>query len=140
VEDYEGMLLGGFWPDAYTAMMMNAAPDSRLFSELVAMAMRAELDVPDKLIAAADIGSVMHEEGISSENLADDLHVPPIYAHACARGWHRLGLRGLALVAESLRVPLSAFYFSPDGSRRPNVRNYLAYRIVAPRVTILGGE
>ena len=58
---------------------------------------------------------------------------------AVMRGWHRLGLRGLALVAEALNVPISAFILNADGAPRMDVRRYHAYRIVAPKVTILGG-
>lgn len=128
-----------YWPDAYTRTMMTEDPSSPLFQEMLSYALRAELDAPDRLIASADISAVLTETIVSIEQLADRLQVPPIYVYACARGWHRVGLRGLALIAEALDEPLATFFLHADGRARMDVRRYNSYRLVAPHVTIMGG-
>jgi hypothetical protein len=128
-----------YWPDPFTAAVATAAPSSKFFSEFVAYAMRVELDASDHFFAGADLASVLAELGVTVHQLAASLHVPHIYLHAVARGWHRLGLRGWALVAEALDVPMAAFLLDQNGNPRDDVRRYNAYRMVAPRVTILGG-
>jgi hypothetical protein len=128
-----------YFGDPYTHAIANAAPGSGLFEEFVAMAMRLELDRPDTFTAAADVGSVMAELDIGATALAARMHVPIPFIHAVAVGWHRLGLRGLALVAEALEVPIATFFVDADGATRLEVRRYLAFRYVGPSVTILGG-
>jgi hypothetical protein len=140
MDDSDTRLPAGVWPDAWTAMVMTADPSSAMFQELIAYAMRVGLDTPDALIASADVETVVAESGLDIATISARLHAPPIFILACVRGWHRLGLRGLALMAEALEVPLAAFFLDADGERRPNVRRYSAYRTVAPRVTILGGD
>jgi hypothetical protein len=129
----------GYWPDAYTEMMMAESPSSKLFQEFISYAIRAQLDIPDRIIAAADVAGVMRSAAVDVGELADRLHVPEIFVYACGRGWHRLGLRGLALMAEAMDVPLNAFFLDPDLQAHLDVRRYNSYRLTAPQVTIMGG-
>jgi hypothetical protein len=142
MSDFDDIIWGepiGYWPDALTEMIATASPDSRLATEFISLAIRAGLDTPDRIFAAADIGAVMHEQRVSFAELAEELVIPPAYVYAVMRGWHRLGVRGLALMAEGLRVPISAFFVDADGQSRIEVRRYHAFRYVAPSVTIMGG-
>jgi hypothetical protein len=140
--DFDDIIWGepiGYWPDALTEMIATASPDSTLATEFISLALRARLDTPDRVFASADIAAVMNEEGVSYTELAYELEIPPAYIYAVMRGWHRLGVRGLALMAEGLRVPISAFFVDADGQSRIEVRRYHAFRYVAPNVTIMGG-
>ncbi|HEV2642464.1 MAG TPA: hypothetical protein VGT98_07145 [Candidatus Elarobacter sp.] len=130
----------GFWPDPYTKAVAEADPHSALFREFVGLAMRAELDTPDHFFAGADVASVLGEQDVNWHDLGLGLEVPPVYMYAVYRGWKRLGLRGLSLIAEAVGVPLAAFMVDANGVPRIEVRRYNAYRLVAPYVTILGGD
>jgi hypothetical protein len=138
VDDFEWVPVP-YWPDPLTALLVTTDLRSGLGSEFISLAMRCGLDTPDRLFSGADIASVVAECGIPVTDLAEELHAPPEYVHACIRGWHRLGVRGLALFAEALGVPIAAFFLDADGTSRLEVRRYHAYRAVAPHVTILGG-
>jgi len=128
----------GYWPDAFTRAVAEASPRSQFFKLTLATAIEQRNDVPDDLLVAADVASVMDELEISVIPLAGDLDVPPAFMHAVYRGWRRLGLRGLLRVAEALDVPLAAFFLDDDGKPRLDVRRYQKYRLVAPEVTSLG--
>jgi hypothetical protein len=128
-----------YWPDAYTQAVCEAEPGSPLFKAFVDLAQRTEMDRPDAFFAAADVPSVVAERGVSWPELRDGLAVPPAYMTAIRRGWHRLGPRGLALLAEALGVPIAAFFLDAEGRQRLDVGRYRSYRLVAPRVTLLGG-
>lgn len=127
------------WADALTAALATAEPKSVLFREFSHFAMRAGLNTPGPSVVAADVASVMDECGVNREDLADRLNAPLVYVYAIERGWHRLGLRGLALVAEALDVPLGAFFVGADNRRRLEVRRFSAYRQIA-KTTILGED
>ena len=129
----------GRWPDAYTAAVMEAPPTSPLFRAFLDLAIRTGMDRPDDLIASADVAGVLEELDVHWHDLALSMSVPPSYMYAIQRGWHRLGPRGLALLAEALRIPIAWFFFQAGGERRLDARRYSAYRQVAPHVTILGG-
>jgi hypothetical protein len=118
-----------YWPDPYTRMIAEAPPKSRLFEEFVALAMRARIEGVDDFFVAADVASVMAEEQVHFTDLATALRVPYPFIYAVKRGWHRLSLTGLALVAEALNVPISAFIVDANGHPRLDVRRYHAYRI-----------
>lgn len=128
----------GGWPNPFIEAVATAAPSSPLFKEFLKWAVRTEADQPDFVFAAADVASVMREQRKSVVDLASDLFIPPTYMYAIARGWKRLGIRGLGHVAEALDVPLSRFILDPEGVTRFEVQRYNAYRLVAPRVTIFG--
>ena len=128
----------GGWANPFIEAIATAEPSSPLFKEFLKWAVRTEVDEPDFVFAAADVASVMREKGKSLVDLASDLFVPVSYMYAVARGWKRLGIRGLGHVAEALDVPLSRFILDPEGVTRFEVQRYNAYLHVAPRVTILG--
>jgi len=128
-----------YWPDPYTQAIVEAAPGSPLFRAFVDFAIRAEMDRPDDHIASADVPGLLDELGVHWHDVSLQMSVPPAYIYAVLRGWHRLGPRGLALVAETLGVPIARFFLDEKGAPRMDVRRYAAYRTVAPRVTILGG-
>jgi hypothetical protein len=128
------------WPDLFTEMLVNEQPGTPLFEAFVSLAMRTFMDKPDWLFEAADIGGVMRELQIDVMPLAEKLHAPVIYVYAVARGWIRLGVRGIALFAEALDVPMSRFFVDEDGDFRLEVRRYHEFRSIAPTVTILGGR
>lgn len=115
-----------------------AEPSSPLFKEFLKWAIRTEADDPDDLFESADVASVMQEKRKSIVDLAFDLYIPASYMYAVARGWKRLGVRGLAHVADALDVPLSRFILDADGVTRNEVRLYRQYQAIAPRVTIMG--
>ena len=139
MDNFEDLIPVSPWADPMTEALVNADPSTDLFREIVAFAIRAEFDKPTRTVASADVASVMDECGVTEHELADTIGAPVSYLYAVRRGWHRLGLRGLAVVAEALEVPLARFFVDPDDRFRPDVQRYAAYRIVAPRVTILGG-
>jgi hypothetical protein len=127
------------WADPLSEAIATADPSSTFFSEITSLAIRAELDRPNPSVASADVAAVMDELGVSVHELANKLEVPLPYIWAIHRGWHRLGMRGLALVAEALEVPIGRFFH--DGTVwRLDSRRYFVYRTIAPQVTILGGE
>jgi len=127
-----------YWPDAYCQAIVEADPRSGLFREFLDTAMRLELDTPDVFFSSADIAAVMDERGVTGPQLADHLGVPKILIAAIARGWHRLGIRSLALVADALGVPLADFYLEPGGDQRRLVCQYRLYRQVLLHVKTLG--
>ena len=128
-----------YWPDAYTQAVAEAEPGSPLFCAFVDLAVRTEMDRPDDFIASADVKGLLDELDVHWHDLSLEMSVPPIYTYAIMRGWHRLGPRGLALLAERLGVPIARFFLDEKGAPRMDVRRYRAYRVAAPRVTILGG-
>lgn len=128
-----------YWSDAYTQSIVEAEPGSPLFRAFVDLAIRTEMDRPDDLIASADVKGLLDEIGVHWHDVGLAMSVPPMYIYAIMRGWHRLGPRGLALLAETLGVPIARFFLDEKGAPRMDVRRYAAYRRVAPRVTILGG-
>lgn len=129
----------GKWAHPFIEAFATADPSSPLFNEYLRWAIRTEADKPDYLFIAADVASVMREQKKSIQDLASDLFVPLPYMYAVARGWKRLGIRGLAHVAQALDVPLIQFVRDGDGEARFETQRYLEYREVAPHVTILGG-
>jgi hypothetical protein len=75
MSDFDDIIWGepvGYWPDALTEMIATAPSDSRLATEFVSLAIRAGLDSPDRIFAAADIGAVMAEQRVSFAELADE--------------------------------------------------------------------
>ena len=125
------------WADPLTDALATAPPDSDLFQEFMHLTARAGLDNPSPTVASADVAAVMDECGVNRYALAQSLNVPVIYIYAIEKGWHRLGLRGLAHVAEALGVPLGTFFVGSDNRRRLEVRRYAAYRLIA-RTTYIG--
>ena len=128
-----------YWPDAYTQAIVEAEPGSPLFRAFIDFAIRAELDRPDEFMAAADVKGLLDDLDMHWHDLSLAMSVPPAYIYAIMRGWHRLGPRGLGLLAETLRVPIARFFLDEKGAPRMDVRRYASYRRIAPRVTILGG-
>jgi len=125
------------WADPLTRVIFAAHPQSGLFREFIHFAVRTKLDSPG-MFAAADVGSVCRELEVGAADLADAIEVPEAFAYAVLRGWHRPGLRGLAVLADALTVPMDAFFFDDDHQLRPHVRRYVDYHEIAPMITTLG--
>ena len=73
-DPYEEPLM--YWPDNFTRAIAEEYPKSKLFQEFLQRAIYNRLDQPDPFFIAADVGSVLAEEGVHFADLANDLHVP----------------------------------------------------------------
>lgn len=103
------------------------------------MALRTSWTAPTPFFQAADIPGTLEDLGVDYRQLAEELGLPIALSYALASGWHRPGIRGLALIAEAVGVPVSRFFFEDD-SPRIQVRRYRAYKIEAARATMFGND